>query len=67
MTMSDTRKYYITCYPYAVQYGSIRIPKDVPEEDIQEWIVDHWNEIKFDKPAEIDYEACDFEVFDYFA
>lgn len=53
-------KYSIVAYPYAKQYGTIEVPDYIPKEDIDTYIEDCWNEIKFEEP-ELDYHGTDFE------
>ena len=57
---TGTKTISITAYPYAVQYGEIKVPKDLPLEKIQDYIRDHWNEISFGEPK-LDYCGTDFE------
>ena len=58
-----TKTISVTAYPYAVQYGEIEVPKDLPLEKIQDYIRNHWNEISFGEP-ELDYCGTDFEFDD---
>lgn len=53
-------KYIVRAYPFALQYGTIEIPDDVPEGELNEYIETHWENIKFDEP-ELDYTGTDFE------
>lgn len=53
-------KYKITAYPYAVQHGTIEVPDNVPEEEIDSYIETYWEKIKFEEP-ELDYAGTDFE------
>lgn len=53
----------ICAYPYAVQFGKINIPNEVPKEEYKNYIINHWNDIKFGDP-ELDYENTDFEFYD---
>lgn len=53
-------KYRITAYPYATQHGTIEVPDNVPEEEIDRYIETYWEKIKFEKP-ELDYAGTDFE------
>ena len=50
----------ITAYPYAVQYGYLKAPEDLAENDADEYVKEHWNEIRFND-AELDYCGTDFE------
>ena len=54
----------VTAYPYAVQYGKIRVPEDVAlgsEEEIKNYIRDNFNDIVFESP-ELDYAGTDFDI-----
>ena len=55
------KQYHITAYPYATQTGIISVPAGVGDDDINDYIIEHWNEIKFDEP-ELDYAGTDFEI-----
>jgi len=51
----------IRAYPYAIQYGVLEMPDDIEEDMRDEYINEHWNEIKFDEP-ELDYADTDMEI-----
>lgn len=53
-------KYSIVAYPYAKQYGTIEVPDNVPEEEIDSYIETYWEKIKFEEP-ELDYAGTDLE------
>lgn len=53
-------KYRITAFPYAIQYGTIEVPDDVPEEEIDNYIETYWEKIEFEEP-ELDYSNTDFD------
>lgn len=53
-------KYRITAYPYAIQHGTIEVPDNIPEEDVDMYIEEYWNKIKFEEP-DLDYTDTDFE------
>lgn len=53
-------KYKITAYPYAIQHGVVNVPDNVPEEDIDDYLTEHWGDIKFDEP-DLDYAGTDFD------
>lgn len=55
------KKVTITFYPYAVQYGTIEVDEGVNIDD--EYINEHFNEIKLEKP-ELDYVGTDFEIIE---
>lgn len=50
----------ITAYPYAIQYGNLKVPKDLNEEEKRQYISEHWNEISFGEP-DLDYCGTDFD------
>lgn len=60
---TGTKTVSVTAYPYAVQYGELDIPKGLSQEKTEEYIRDHWNEIRFGDP-ELDYCGTDFEFDD---
>lgn len=51
----------ITAYPYAIQYGTLEMPDDIERDFREEYITEHWSEIKFGEP-ELDYAGTDMEV-----
>ena len=51
----------VTAFPYAVQYGDIKVPDNLKDNEIKQYIQDHWNDIKFGKP-DLDYCGTDFEI-----
>lgn len=53
-------KYRITAYPYAIQRGTIEVPDNVPEDEVDAYIEEYWGEIDFDAP-ELDYAGTDFD------
>ena len=55
------KQYYITAYPYAKQTGVISAPAGVGDDDIDDYIIEHWNNINFNDP-ELDYAGTDFDV-----
>lgn len=55
------RTYSVTAYPYATQFGTIEVPADVDEENVRDWIEEHFDEIDFSSP-ELDYCGTDFDV-----
>lgn len=58
---NQTRKVTVTLYPYATQYGEIEVPVSVSKEDMQNYIKDHWDNIKKGEP-ELDYAGTDFDI-----
>ena len=55
------KQYHITAYPYAKQTGTIFVPAGVPDEEIDDYIIEHWDKINFDDP-ELDYTGTDFDA-----
>lgn len=55
------KQYHITAYPYATQTGTISVPANLGDDDINDYIIEHWNEINFDEP-ELDYAGTDFDI-----
>lgn len=53
-------KYRITAFPYATQYGTIEVPDNIPEEEIDSYIETYWEKIEFEEP-ELDYSNTDFD------
>lgn len=53
-------RYKITAYPYAIQHGTVDVPDSVPAEDIDDYLTEHWSDIKFDEP-DLDYAGTDFD------
>lgn len=57
----ETKTIIVTAYPYAAQYGTISVPKDIVSEDeIKEYVSEHWSDIQFGEP-ELDYVGTDFD------
>lgn len=54
-------KAIIRAYPYAIQHGVLEMPDDIEEDMREEYINEHWNEIRFDEP-ELDYADTDMEI-----
>lgn len=55
------KQYTITAYPYAKQTGIISVPANLGDDNIDEYIIEHWADIDFNKP-ELDYAGTDFDV-----
>ena len=55
-------EYEVVAYPYAVQYGTINVPDTVEPEEVDDYIAEHWGDIKFEGNAEFDYAGTDFET-----
>lgn len=49
----------IIASPYASQYGTIEVDKDVNVDDA--YLKEHFSDIMFDEP-ELDYRGTDFEI-----
>ncbi len=52
---------FLTAYPFVIQSGTIEVPDDVDDDDVMDYIAEHFDEIKFEEP-ELDYCGCDFEI-----
>ena len=53
----------ITAQPFATQYGTIEVPDELSEEEVREYVNDHFNDIEFDEP-DLDYAGTDIEISD---
>ena len=51
----------IIASPYATQYGTIEVPDGLSEEEVREYVNDHFDEIEFDEP-DLDYAGTDIEI-----
>ncbi len=51
----------ITASPYATQYGTIKVPDDLPEDKYKSYVDDHFDKIKFNEP-DLDYAGTDLEI-----
>lgn len=51
-------KYYVMAHPYAVSSGAIDVPDDCA--DVERYIGEHFDEIKFGEP-DLDYDGTYFE------
>ena len=60
MQWTEKNIVYVTAYPYASVTGTLEIPETVQSDDIDEYINEHFDEIKFDEP-ELDYRNPDFD------
>lgn len=54
------KKVRVTAYPYAVQFGEIEIPDNIPDDQADEYLREHWDSITFGDP-DLDYGGTDFE------
>ena len=55
-------KLSVTAYLYATQYGTIEIPDEIPKNELEDYVANHWEDIDF-YPPELDYSNADFEVY----
>ena len=51
----------ITASPYATQYGTIKVPDNLPESEYKSYVNEHFGEIKFGEP-DLDYAGTDLEI-----
>ncbi len=60
----EYEEYHIEAHPFVHVNGIIRIPKGT--RNIEEYIKEHFNDIKFEEPSnwDISYRGADFEVYD---
>ena len=49
MEQKRTRTISITAYPYAHQEGTLEIPLDLTEDEVREYVKDHFDDIDFDE------------------
>lgn len=56
----STNTIHITAFPYATQHGTLKVPGNITQAEVDEYIADHWDEIEFDEP-ELDYECIQVE------
>ena len=50
-------------FPYATCYGEIDIPDSVPVEEHEQYIYDHFDDVKMSSPA-LDWGGTDFDLFE---
>lgn len=55
-----TKTINVTAYPYAIQHGTIEVPNGIDESEIEEYVMEHFDEIKFNN-AELDYCGTDID------
>lgn len=51
----------INASPYANVSGTISVPENLPQEQWQNYVSEHFNDIKFGEP-ELDYRGVDLEI-----
>ena len=51
----------VTATPYATQYGTIDVPEDLPEDEYEEYVHNHFGDIKFGE-ADLDYAGTDLDI-----
>ena len=59
--MAKTRTLNVTAYPYAVMYGTIEVPANVPDNELDAYVCEHFNEVKFGEP-QLDFAGTDFDI-----
>ena len=63
--MEKMREVGVTCYPYAVQYGTIKVPSNITsEEEVRAYVEANFNSVIFSSP-QLDYCGCDYEVDEF--
>lgn len=55
-----TKTYWVTAHPYANQDGTIEVPANIPADEVEDYIYNHFDEIEFGEP-ELDYKGTGFE------
>ena len=59
--MGKTRTLNVIAYPYAVMYGTTEIPADVPDNELDAYVSEHFNDVKFGEP-QLDFKGTDFDI-----
>lgn len=56
------KRFLITAYPYATQFGRLDIPEEIADDKdaVSDYIKDHFDEVYFSEP-ELSYWDADFE------
>lgn len=57
------KKIEIVANPYVVQYGTIDVPDTIDDNELRNYIENHWNEIEFGE-SEFDYCGIDFDLYE---
>lgn len=53
---------HVTAYPFATVNGTIEVPDDIDENNISEYVSDHFDDIEFDESdIDLDYAGTDLE------
>ncbi len=52
---------FVRALPFATQSGSIEVPDNLPKEQYDEYVQQHFNDISFDEP-DLDYCGIDIEI-----
>lgn len=57
---------YITAYPHVTTHGTIEVPEEVitNKKNAKNYVSEHWDDIKFDFPIDLDYGGTDFDIDD---
>ena len=57
----EGRKFCVTAYPYAVQWGTIIVPEEYQTKlEVENYIDEHFDDIEFGQP-DLDYAGTDWE------
>ncbi len=59
--MAKTRTLNVTAYPCAVVSGTIEIPADVPDDELDAYVSEHFDEVDFGEP-QLDFADTDFDI-----
>ena len=56
----EKKRYWVAVQPYASQNGTIMVPADIPADEVDTYISEHFGEIEFGEP-QLDYKGIDYE------
>ncbi len=59
--MAKTRTLNVTAYPCAVVSGTIEIPADVPDDKLDAYVSEHFDDVDFGEP-QLDFADTDFDI-----
>ena len=59
--MGKTRTLNVIAYPYAVMYGTIEVPMEVTDDELDGYVTEHFDDVKFGEP-QLDFKGTDFDI-----
>jgi hypothetical protein len=59
--MAKTRTLNVTAYPYAVMNGTIEVPANVPDDELDDYVREHFDKVEFGEP-QLDFAGTDFDI-----